>query len=143
MIQESNKQRLAEIEAQLSDLPFEMVDTRTELLLERHILQGGSPDDLSQDIVKEYFQAKIDRIKNAGFATVKLTVLVGEPLFQFQSYEHWSDRAQATFNSFQVTRNDVIAISAAGEICRIGKDFKTALYPVTVYRYKSEEAEPQ
>lgn len=139
MNDESVKTRVMEIEKKLKSMPFEMVDGRSDLLRERHVLLGGNPDTLDQVIEKEYFQPQIDRLKNARFATVSLTVLVGEPLFQFQSYEHWSDRAQDTFNSFRVTRDDVIALGAAGEICRVGKDFKAATYPVTVYRYKSEE----
>lgn len=67
-----------------------------------------------------------------------LSVVVGEELFQFESFMAWVSRAKRRFTDHRVRSEDVLCVDAQGRICTKGAEFMRAnsekTFPIRVYR---------
>lgn len=67
----------------------------------------------------------------------KVTVVLGEKLFEFPSLLKWEQKATGWFKSTGIKQSEMICIDAAGRICTCGRDFiradKEDTYPIAVY----------
>lgn len=68
----------------------------------------------------------------------KITIEVGEKLFEFSSLEHWSSSARRYFQRSNVRSGDVVCVDTLGRVCNVGTQFMRAdregTYPITAYR---------
>lgn len=65
------------------------------------------------------------------FTSNRVSVLVGDPIYRFDSYEEWSDK------KYPMRRDSYICLDAHGRVCSYGKHFRRAqqddCYPVIAY----------
>lgn len=70
--------------------------------------------------------------------TNQLSVLVGEKLFEFVSFDNWCDTARRKFVAAHVRGDETLCVDASGRLCTCGKEFMRArdegTYPVRVFR---------
>ena len=71
-----------------------------------------------------------------------LDVVVGEKLFQFNSFNHWCNKAKSWVANSGVETRDTICIDKSGSSCNCGADFQRAetfsLYPIEVYCIRTD-----
>ena len=63
----------------------------------------------------------------------KISVNVGEELFQFTSMNDWIRKAQLAFREHGHTSESTLCVDSEGLICTWGKMFRVAKYPIRVY----------
>ena len=65
------------------------------------------------------------------------TITVGDPLFEFDSKQHWVNKGRSWYATCGYRLHEVIALDAIGRVVVSGKEFMRAedegTYPVTVY----------
>jgi len=68
----------------------------------------------------------------------KITMLVGEGLFSFDSFQEWVNTAESRYRRTRAAGHNYVAVDAIGRICRIGKHFMRAraegAFPVRVFK---------
>lgn len=71
------------------------------------------------------------------FTSNKVRVLVGEPIFRFNSYDDWFRNARVVFDNYEVEPDDVLCLDAYGRVCNFGEHFLRAqdddCYPIVAY----------
>ena len=71
------------------------------------------------------------------FTSNKVAVLVGDPLFRFDSYLHWSGDAAELFELWNKEAEEVLCLDTHGRVCSLGKHFRRAeeegSYPIIAY----------
>lgn len=76
---------------------------------------------------------------------MKLTIEVGDALFEFTSFQNWVNTARRKFERAGVKGYEVICLDTKGRICERGLHFKVARddgsFPVTVYAIRDALAE--
>lgn len=70
--------------------------------------------------------------------TNQLSLLVGEELFDFTSFDNWCDTARGKFAAARIEGRDTLCVDARGRLCTCGQQFMRArddgAFPVRVYR---------
>lgn len=70
--------------------------------------------------------------------TNRITVSLGEYMFEFSSFERWVNKAQSWFRNCGVRSDDTICLDSKGRVCLSGKQFMRARddgsFPIKVYR---------
>lgn len=71
------------------------------------------------------------------FISNKVSVLVGDPLFRYWSYEDWREDKGGRFELLDVFGDEVLCLDTSGRVCSLGKHFHRAkaegCYPITAY----------
>lgn len=71
------------------------------------------------------------------FASNRVSVLVGDPLWRYWSYQGWIEDGVDMFELFDVSVHDVLFLDASGRVCSLGTHFHRAeaeeCYPITAY----------
>lgn len=74
-----------------------------------------------------------------------MDIKTGPKLFQFDSKQHWINKAQNIWKRHCVRASETILVDQRGRIVTIGKDFMTAerddAYPIEVYLAREDMAE--
>ena len=65
-----------------------------------------------------------------------MAIQLGQALFRFENFADWVNHTKSKFRNAGVGSYEVVCIDATGHICTIGKYFKDADYPITVYRVR-------
>lgn len=72
----------------------------------------------------------------------KVTVTLGEKLFEFSSKQDWVNKGPRIWRIHQATNGRAISIDAKGRICQCGAEFSRAekddAYPISVYRVQPD-----
>lgn len=68
---------------------------------------------------------------------MQINVLLGDPLFEFSSFQKWVNKGQSWYANCGVPARHTTTIDANGRICTIGRDFEIAnemgAFPIVVY----------
>ena len=71
-----------------------------------------------------------------------MAVVPGKKLFQFDSKQHWINKAQTIWRRHLVRAEETVCVDQLGRICRIGKDFMSAerdgAYPIEVFMARED-----
>lgn len=77
------------------------------------------------------------QVEHSAATHCSLSIVVGDELFAFASFEQWVNKASGWFRSYRVRSEDVICVDSAGRICRVGKQFMRARddgsFPIRVF----------
>jgi hypothetical protein len=85
-------------------------------------------------------ETNVDR--NSAAPPCSLSIMVGEELFAFSSFENWVKTAAGLFRSYRVRSDETLCVDSVGRICRVGKQFMRArnegTFPIRVFRAVAE-----
>jgi len=77
------------------------------------------------------------QVEHSAATHCSLSIVVGEELFAFASFEQWVNKTAGWFRSYRVRSDDTLCVDAVGRICRVGKQFMRArdegTFPIRVF----------